>query len=149
METGHEPEDLPGDRGFRLMPQTAGPVIEAWGPDRITCMAEAVGALVSVFADLRDTATTTMLPMVLESAPTPDLLVGLLEEVIDTVDVFEKVPVHVHLAEAEDGGMAGDLEVVDVAEVALIGPVPKAVSWHGLEVGEHGGTWRCRVVLEV
>ncbi|HXQ76197.1 MAG TPA: archease [Acidimicrobiales bacterium] len=147
METGNGPDDLPGDRGFRLAPQTPGHVLEAWGPDRVTCLAEAVGALVSVFADLRDTATTTTLPIVLEPAPTPDLLVGLLEEVIDTVDVFGKVPVHVHLAEAEDGGMAGDLEVVEVAEVVLVGPVPKAVSWHGLEVGEDGGTWRCRVVV--
>ena len=63
--------DRPGDRGFRHTPRAAGHLIEAWGPDRVTCMAEAVGALVSVFADLTDTATTTMLPMVLESAPLP------------------------------------------------------------------------------
>ncbi len=131
------------------MPHTADCILEAWGPDRVTCLAEAVSALVSVFADVRDTATTTTLPVVLEPAPSPDLLVGLLEEVIYTVDVFGKVPAHVHLAEAEDGGVAGDLEVVGAAEVVLIGPVPKAVSWHGLEIGEEEGTWRCRVVVDV
>ena len=148
METGYRSGDLPGDRGFRLTPRPAGHILEAWGPDRITCLTEAVGALVSVFAELRDFATTTTLPIVLEPAPTPDLLVALLEEVIETVDVFGKVPVHVHLAEAEDGAMAGDLEVVDVAEVTRVGPVPKAVSWHGLDIGEDGGTWRCRVLVE-
>ncbi len=149
MATGHLPADLSGDRGFRLAPHTADCILEAWGPDRVTCLAEAVGALVSVFAEVGDTATTTTLPVVLEPAPTPDLLVELLEEVIYTVDVFGKVPVHVHLAEAEDGGVAGDLEVVEAAEVVLIGSVPKAVSWHGLEIAEHGGTWRCRVVVDV
>ena len=93
----------------------------------------------SVFAEVSDTATTTTLPVVLEPAPTPDLLVGLLEEVIYIVDVFGKVPAHVHLAESEGGGMAGDLGVVEVADVVLIGSVPKAVSWHGLEIGEDGG----------
>jgi SHS2 domain-containing protein len=149
MTTGRLSTDLPDDRGFRLAPHTADCIIEAWGPDRVTCLAEAVGALVSMFADVGDAATTMTLPVVLESAPTPDLLVGLLEEVIYTVDVFGKVPVHVHLAEAEGGGVAGDLEVVEAAEVVLIGPVPKAVSWHGLEIGEDGGIWRCRVVVDV
>ncbi len=149
MTTGNRSGDLPGDRGFRLTTGTGDRVLEAWGPDRVTCLSEAVGALVSVFADLHDTATTTTLPVVLEAGPTADLLVGLLEEVIDTVDVFGKVPVHVHLAEAEDGGMAGDLEVVEVAEVVLVGPVPRAVSWQGLEVGEDGGTWWCRVTVEM
>jgi len=41
------------------------------------------------------------------------------------------------------------LEVVEAAEVVLIGSVPKAVSGHGLEIGEDGGTWRCRVVVDV
>jgi SHS2 domain-containing protein len=149
MTTGRLSTDLPDDRGFRLAPHTADCIIEAWGPDRVTCLAEAVGALVSMFADVGDAATTMTLPVVLESAPTPDLLVGLLEEVIYTVDVFGKVPVYVHLAEAEGGGVAGDLEVVEAAEVVLIGPVPKAISWHGLEIGEDGGTWRCRVVVNV
>jgi SHS2 domain-containing protein len=124
-------------------------MIEAWGPDRVTCLAEAVDALVSVFALVPDTAVTTTLPVVLEAAPGPDLLVGLLEEVIYAVDVFAKVPAHVHLAEAEDGSVAGDLDVVDAAEVVLVGPMPKAVSWHGLEMSDDGGTWRCRVVVDV
>ena len=103
----------------------------------------------SVFSDIPDAAATTTMPVALESAPTPDLLVGLLEEVIYAVDVFAKVPAHVHLAEGEDGGVAGDLEVVDAADVVLIGPVPKGVSWHGLETADDGGTWRCRVVVDV
>ena len=149
MSTGRLPRDLPSRQGFRLVPHTADSIIEAWGPDRVTCLAEAVGALVSVFADVGDAVATTLLPIVLEPAPGPDLLVGLLEEVIYTVEVFGKVPVRVHLAEADDGGVAGDLEVVPATDVTLIGSVPKAVSYHDLEIAERHGTWRCRALVDV
>jgi len=147
MTFGSPPSERPGDRGFRRTSGAVDCVIEAWGPDRVACLAEAVGGLVGLFTEVPDAAATTTLPVVLESAPAPDLLVTLLEEVIATVDVFGKVPAHVHLAEAEDGGVAGDLEVVDADTLHLTGPVPKSVSWHGLEFGETGGAWRCRVVV--
>jgi SHS2 domain-containing protein len=145
--TNAPPSEERGDRGFQRSLHGTDCVIEAWGPDRVTCLAEAVGALVGAFTELPDAAATTTLPVVLAAAPGPDLLVGLLEEVIYTVDVFGKVPAHVHLAEAEDGGVAGDLEVVDAAELTITGPVPGGVSWHGLEIGEVGGAWHCRVVV--
>jgi SHS2 domain-containing protein len=149
MTADRLPRDLPSARGYRLVPHTADSIIEAWGPDRVTCLAEAVGGMVSVFADVGDAAATTVLPIALEPAPSVDLLVGLLEEVIYTVDVFGKVPVRVQLAESQDGGVAGDLEVVPVGDVALIGPMPKAVSFHDLEIAEHEGAWRCRVLVDV
>jgi len=131
------------------MPHTADCIVEAWGPDRAACLAEAVDALVSVFAQVPDAAATTLLPVALDPAPDPDLLVELLEEVIYTVDVFGKVPTSAHLIEGEDGGLAGDLETVDAADVVLIGPLPKGVSWHGLRIGDDGGTWRCHAILDV
>ncbi|HYA69555.1 MAG TPA: archease [Acidimicrobiales bacterium] len=148
MIMGSSPQLESDEQGFRYGPHGTGWVIEAWGPDRSTCLAESVGGLVAIFAAIPDAAATTSLPVVLEAAPGPDLVVALLEEVIDTIDVFGKVPVHVHLAEAEDGSVAGDLEVVDIAGLRRTGPVPRAASWHGLEFGESGGTWRCRVVVE-
>lgn len=120
------------------------------GADRVSCLEEAVGALVSVFAEVPDVPAPTVIPVALETAPSPDLLVSLLEDVIYTVDVFfGKVPVRVHLAEAEDGGVAGDMEVVDADEVVLVGPVPKGLSSHGLKFGVDGGTWRCKVVVDL
>ena len=74
---------------------------------------------------------------------------ALLEEVIYAVNVFGQVAVHIHLVEGEAGGLAGDFEVVTASDVALVGPVPKGVSYHGLEIGEDGGSWRCRVVVDV
>lgn len=147
--TGYVSGHVPEERGSRLAAHTADCIIEAWGADRVGCLEEAVGALVSVFAEVPDVPATTVIPVALETAPGPDLLVSLLEDVIYTVDVFGKVPVRVHLAEAEDGGVAGDMEVVDADEVILVGPIPKGVSWHGLKFGVDGGTWRCKVVVDL
>ena len=141
--------DQPTQRGFRLVPHTADCIVEAWGPDRCACLAEAVSGLVSVFAGTADAVAATVLPVAIDPAPDADILVSLLEEVVYTVEVFGKVPVRVHLGEREDGGIAGDLEVVDASELPLIGPVPKGVAYHDLAIGPGPGAWRCHVVVDV
>lgn len=138
-----------GESGHRLAPHTADCIIEAWGPDRVSCLVEAMKALVDVFAVEPDEAVSRPIPVSVEPTSDRDLLVSLLEEEIYTIDVWGVVPIRFHLAETEDGGVAGDMEVVDAGVVELVGPVPKAVSYHGLEMGEHAGSWTCRVVLDV
>ncbi|HXW32589.1 MAG TPA: archease [Acidimicrobiales bacterium] len=136
-------------RGHRLLPHTADSVVEAWGPDRPACLVEAMEALVDIFAEPGDAAVTCTLPLSAEAASSADVLVSLLEEVIYVTEVLGVVPVRFHLADTEDGGVAGDMEVVEAAQVELVGPVPKAVSYHGLDIAEHDGTWRCRVLVDV
>jgi SHS2 domain-containing protein len=135
--------------GHRLAPHTADCIIEAWGPDRTTCLVEALGALVGVFAEPDDTAVPHALALSVDGTSDAEVLVALLEEVIYLVDVFAVVPVRFNLAETEDGGVAGDVEVVPAAQVEVVGPVPKAVSYHSLQIGDERGTWRCRVVVDV
>jgi len=136
-------------RGHRLLPHTADSVIEAWGPDRPACLVEAMEALVDIFAEPGDAAVTRTLPLSAEAGPSADALVSLLEEVIYVTEVLGVVPVRFHLADTEDGGVAGDMEVVDARQVELVGPVPKAVSYHGLDMAEHDGLWRCHVLVDV
>ena len=114
-----------------------------------SCLTEALLALVEVFADVGDTAAVDVLPLSAGPESDRDLLVSLLEEVIFVVGVFGVVPMRFHLAETEDGVLAGDMEVVPAGAVEQVGPVPKAISYHGLEIGENGGEWRCRVVVDV
>ncbi len=134
--------------GHRQLPHTADRALEAWGPDRAACLTEALLALVETFAEVRDLATTEVLPLGAVSGP-QDALVSLLEEVIYVVDALGVVPVRFHLAEAEDGSLAGDMEVVPASEVELVGPVPKGVSYHALEIAPWDGGWRCRVLVDV
>ena len=135
--------------GHRLAPHTADCIIEAWGPDRISCLVEALTALIEVFAEPTDTPVTHTLVVSVNAASDSQVLVALLEEAIYVLDVFAAVPVQFDLTESEGGGVAGDIGVVPAAQIEAVGPVPKAVSYHGLRMGDEGGTWRCRVVVDV
>lgn len=130
-------------------PHTADCVIEAWGPDRSSCLIEAMEALVEVFAEFDDATATRSVPVSAGPGPDADILVALLEEVIYVTDVLGVVPIRFHVADTEDGGVAGDMEVAEPRQVELVGSVPKAVSYHGLEMAEHGGVWRCRAIIDV
>lgn len=143
-----EPPEL-RDQGHRLVPHTADCIIEAWAPGRASCLVEALSALVEEFAVLPDAPEVEVLPLSADSGGAEDELVMLLEEVIFDLDVLSVVPVRFHLAETEEGGVAGDMEVVPAEEVELVGPVPKAVSYHGLSMTADGRGWRCRVLIDV
>ena len=131
------------------LPHTTDRVLEAWGPDRATYLSEALLALVEIFAEVPDRATADVLALGAPADGAQDVLVSLLEEVIDVVDALGVVPVRFHLAEAEDGSLAGDMEVVPTSDVELVGPVPKGVSYHALEIAASDGGWRCRVLVDV
>jgi SHS2 domain-containing protein len=122
--------------GHRLVPHTADCIIEAWGSDRAPCLTEALCALVEEFAEVPDAAAPEVLPLGTGPGSSEEVLVTLFEDVIYALDVFSVVPVRFHLAETEGGGIAGDMEVVPADQVVIVGPVPKAVSYHELGMDE-------------
>ena len=138
-------------RGHRIGPHTADCVIEAWGPDRCACLTEALRALVEIFAEAKAAAgevPVTQVPLCAEPGPDIGILVALLEEVIYTTDVIG-VPVRFQLWDADDGGVRGFMEVAAHSCVEQVGPIPKAVSYHEIEIGPRDGAWRCRAVIDV
>lgn len=135
--------------GHRLLRRAADCVIESWGADRASCCAEALAALVEVFADVPDTPSAQCVPLATDSHAGADALLGLLEEVLDTVGALSVVPVRFHLADTEDGGIAGDMEVVAVEEVSIRRAPPRAISHHELSLAPDGGEWRCHVLIEL
>ncbi len=139
---------VPAEPGHRAAPHTSDCVIEAWGPDRLSCLAEAMQALVDVFAEPKTGESPKTVPLWVEARSDVDLLVSLLEDVISVTDVVG-VPVRFHLRDADGGAVCGYMEVVDASEVEQVGAVPKAVSYHDIEFAEHDGTWRCRAVIDV
>ncbi len=141
-------EGAGGRRGHRASPHTADCALEAWGPDRCSCLVEALEALVEVFAERRATAPTRVLALRAEGSD-EDVLTSLLEEVVYVTDALGVVPVAFNLSEDVRGGVSGDMEVVDPGDVTLVGPVPKGVSYYGLRIAEADGCWRCRAVVDV
>jgi SHS2 domain-containing protein len=135
-------------RGHRTLPHTADVIVEAWGNDRAACLAEAVMGLVASFAEPNPSAERTRRPVRVEGGTDADVLVRLLDEVIFRTEVDGIVPAGVELVD-EPGGVSGELEVVDVGAVEVIGSIPKGISRSGLAIGNDDGTWRCRILVDV
>ncbi len=123
--------------------------IDSWGPDRVSCLVEALRALVAQYAQVTDPPVSRVIPLAAGPAGGEELLECLFEDVIDTLDVFSLVPVRFHLVETEQGGVTGDMEVVGLSEAHVVGRAPRSVSHHDLSVEAHGGSWRCHVVVGV
>ncbi len=137
-----------GAAGHRTLPHTADLIVEAWGPTREACLAQAVRGLVAAFADVTGAVSTGSVAVAVAGADDEQLLVRLLEEVVYAVEVGGVVPVDVRLEERA-GGLAGTLQVAPLEAVQVVGAIPKAVTWHGLRVGRHAAGWWCRVTVDV
>jgi len=138
-------------RGHRTLPHTADVIVEAWGPDRAACLEELVLGTVATFAAVppEGGSTRTSRPVIVDAPLDEELVVQLLDEVLYLVEVRGVVPVGVDLDDAEDGSVAGFLEVVPVAHVEQVGALPKGCSRSGLVAGPDPAGWRCRVVVDV
>jgi SHS2 domain-containing protein len=128
------------------VPHTADVRIEAWGPDRDSCLAEAVLGLADAVVD-RSAAgpdrERVSVPLTAESDV--DLLVTALDEVIYRLDTRDQVPVEVEYGSGELG-----LDMVDVHALPIVGPAPKAVTLHELSFGPEGdGHWSCSVTIDI
>jgi SHS2 domain-containing protein len=135
--------------GHRLLPHTADVIVEAWGSTRDTCLRQAVLGLVEMFADVDGVAPSDNVPLSFPRAPAEELLVALLAEVLYLLDAEDRLPVDVTLTSAVDGGLSGAFHVVSTVAVAQCGAVPKAITHHGLEMGQNAATWHCRVTVDV
>ena len=136
--------------GHRQVGHTADVIVEAWGPDRETCLEEAVRGTVAAFADTRGSAPAAAVPFELEVRGDEDALVRLLEEVIYVVEVKRLLPVDIRVERDAGAGIRGVFHVIPLDRARIVGAAPKAVSWGGLRVApEHSGLWRAHVTLDV
>ena len=134
--------------GHRSLPHTADLRVEAWGPTREQCIAEAVTAVVETFVDVGDAQDAVTRTAHLRGAADEDLLVAVLDEVVYLLDTTGLVPVGV--AVRPDGtGAEVRFRMVPSESLSQVGAVPKAVSLHDLHLrpGPHG--WTCAVTLDV
>lgn len=141
-------EDRPR-AGHRVLPHTADVALAAWAPSRAECIAEAVRALVESFVDVAQAAPRGSIAFPVEPESDEDLLVAVLDEAIYQIEVHDRVPIDVEVAEANDGGGVVHFATVPTYDVELVGAIPKAVAWHELHFGCSGGTWRCHVTIDV
>ncbi len=137
-------------RGHRSVPHTADLRIEAWGPDREDCIAEALRGLVATFADVSGTQPQRAVERHLAAGSDADLLAAAVEEVIYGLDADGEIPAVVEVSRAAGGGIDVILRVVAAAAVEIIGAAPKAASLSGLACApDPAGRWSCAVTVDV
>lgn len=136
--------------GHRSVPHTADLRIEAWGPTREDCIAEAVRGLMESFADIGGAGRHRAVECHLSVASDADLLAAAVEEVIYRLDTSGEVPVAVEVVRAADGGIDLAVQAVDASMVEIIGAAPKAASLSGLACApDSSGQWSCAVTIDV
>ena len=130
------------------MPHTADAGVEAWGPNRESCIAEAVLGVVEAFADTTAVHADKVRECWFADSSDEDLLVNVLDETIYYLDTEYEVPVDVEVEPRTDG-VSVRFAMVDAARVQRVGATPKGVSLHGLRIGSFAGTWSCSVIVDV
>ncbi|GDY32589.1 archease [Gandjariella thermophila] len=138
-------------RGHRALPHTADIRIEAWGPTREACLAEAVAAVVDGFADTADLAGAPAVRAAsadLDADTDEDALLAVLDEVIYLLDTEDAVPVTAEI-ERTAAGVRARMRLVSVRGLDLGGAIPKAVSLSGLSIGADGDRWSCTATIDV
>jgi protein archease len=143
-----KPADTARSRGHRSVPHTADLRIEAWGPTREECLAQAVRAVVESFVDCAGATAQTSREVDVTAERDEDLLVALLEELVYWLDTTSEVPIGVEL-EAMPGGVRARFRMADADALPVTGATPKAVTLHQLSFccGPEGS--RCSVTLDV
>jgi len=148
----NQPDEQPArrGRGHTSVPHTADLRIEAWGPTREDCIAEAVRGLVESFADISEATHQRIIERHLDAGSDADLLASAVEEVIYFLDTDGAIPAEVEASRAADGGIYLMLRVVDAAAAEIIGAAPKAASLSGLTCApDASGRWMCAVTIDV
>jgi SHS2 domain-containing protein len=135
-------------RGHRTVQHFGDCIVDAWGDDESSCFAEAVIGLAESFVRPAPSAERTRRAVSIGPRPPDEALVALLDEAIYGAEVRSEIPVGAELVVGVDGSITGTMEVVSSSDVELIGPVPKAASYHGLTVRNEGGSWRCLALID-
>ena len=137
------------DAGHRLVTHRTEYEVEAWATERAGCFLEALHGLLDEFVVPAEEPAVRSLPLSAPAGGPEEMLASLLEEVVLSLVVFSVVPVRFHLADTEEGGVAGDMEVIPLSCATLKGTAPKAISRRDLSMSVDGGLWCCRYVAEV
>ena len=138
------------DREHRKALHPADLRIEAWGPTREECLAEAVRGLVDSFAIVTDRPPHARAERHMTALTDEDLLLAVIDEVLRWLDADGEIPLSVVVRPAPDGGIVMFLTLVRAADTEIIGAVPKAASPRDLRCApDPAGRWTCAVTVDV
>ena len=135
-------------RGHRLLPHTADLIVEAWGPDDVTCAEEAARALIEIcVAGDPDPDAGHWVSRV--SGSERDLVRAVLDELLFALDTSVPAPVSVDVDRLDPSEVTIRLGLAARESVQATGAAPKAIVMMPSEQGGPEASWRCRFIIDV
>ena len=136
------------DRGWRTRAHTADVIVDAWGPDLATCIAEAIVAVIGLCVEPSSEATAWSAPATVAGDSDEALLIAALDEVIFAIDTSTMIPVGASVRD-RDGTLELTFRLADRDRVELTGAGPKAISRSELAVTTGTDGARCTFLVDV
>jgi SHS2 domain-containing protein len=132
--------------GHWCVPGVSRTRVEAWAPTRERCIAEAVAGTVESFAEPAGAAPARFHRMTVPGADDPEVLHGVLDEVLFDISGVGVVPVWIRVRDLPAGV---ELEVggVDTKALRPGGRAPRTVKNIRLRPGGDRSGWRASIVL--
>lgn len=135
---------------FRLLEHTADIGFEARGASLAELFANAGHALLEISIDTSRVTHREQLAFDLQSDDLPSLLVDFLSELLYLVDSGRHIPGLIEVDEISPTRLVARLsgEPRDLARHPWK-LIVKAITYHGLEIGEADGAWHARVFVDI
>ncbi|WAL68476.1 archease [Amycolatopsis cynarae] len=137
-----------GARGHRTAAHTADLRVEAWGPTREDCIAQAVAGMVESFAGAGLPAPEATAECEVTGEEDTDLLAAALDEVIYRLETTGEIPAATEVS-PRPGGLRLRFRTVDAGALPAVGAIPKAVSLHELRCERGPDRWWCSATIDV
>ena len=123
--------------------------IEVSGATAEACLAAAVEGFAAAVGEVNDSAVRRRVRVEVDGDAPAEVLVGLLDEAILLLDADGVLAVGLHEPRLGRDGLRGELDVVDLHDVRVTGPSPKAATWHDARLEPSGNGWRGAVMLDL
>jgi SHS2 domain-containing protein len=135
---------------FHVLEHTADIGFEARGASLAELFANAGRALLEISIDTSRVAGHDQVALDLRSDDLPSLLVDFLSELLYLVDSGRHIPTLIEVEDVSATRLVARLsgEPRDLARHPWK-LIVKAVTYHGLEIGERDGAWHARVFLDI
>ena len=136
--------------GYELVDHTADLGIRVWADDIKGLFEEAARALFDIITDLTKVEAHLKREIVIQGSSREELMVAWLNELLYLYEVERLLFRDFSIAEIDEGTVTGmaNGEECDKARHPIKTEV-KAVTYHQLEIKEHGERWQARVIFDI
>lgn len=134
--------------GHRVCRTDHSVVIDAWGPDRATCLTDVARGLVETLFPDADAGTGDSLPVSISADCDDDLVAELVDEIVYFADELGLAVVDVSF-DGTHGGVSGFFEVVPEAAAAPVGLPRRGLVTRRRQFSGDDGRWFCHLVIDI